>query len=136
VLLLNFLCELKDSQHYCGPLPPPEILEKFELVQPGFADRIMSLAEKQAEHRQTQENKISSSNIRNELIGMIFAFLLAAGVLGGGMFLLFQGKNISGLITITGSLASLVYVFIRGRKEQRKERKKKAKRLSRKISGI
>jgi uncharacterized membrane protein len=31
-----------------GPLPPPEVLEKYNQVVPGLADRIITMAEQQA----------------------------------------------------------------------------------------
>lgn len=36
---------------YQGPIPPPEVLEKYEKISPGFADRIVKMAEIEQEHR-------------------------------------------------------------------------------------
>ena len=38
-----------------GPLPPPEMLAQYEEILPGAAERILSMAERQAEHRQKLE---------------------------------------------------------------------------------
>ena len=40
---------------FSGPLPPPQILEKYESIVPGSADRIIGMAEKQSEHRRSIE---------------------------------------------------------------------------------
>ena len=37
--------------HHSGPLPPPEVLEKYNSAVTNGADRIMLMAEKQQEHR-------------------------------------------------------------------------------------
>ena len=36
---------------HAGPLPPPEILREYDQALPGLADRIVSMAEGQANHR-------------------------------------------------------------------------------------
>ena len=36
---------------FSGPLPPPGVLEGYERVLPGSAERIFTMAEKQLEHR-------------------------------------------------------------------------------------
>lgn len=41
-----------------GPLPPPDILEAYDKVVPNGADRIMSLAERQSQHRQDMEARV------------------------------------------------------------------------------
>ena len=45
------------SEMYSGPIPPPEALARYEEIQPGAADRILKMAEKQQEHRMALETK-------------------------------------------------------------------------------
>ncbi|MGH7200157.1 MAG: DUF2335 domain-containing protein [Planctomycetaceae bacterium] len=40
------------SQEFSGPLPHPAVLQQYEEIQPGFADRILRMAEQQGQHRQ------------------------------------------------------------------------------------
>ena len=35
-----------------GPIPPPNVLEAYERLVPGAAERILKMAENQAAHRQ------------------------------------------------------------------------------------
>ena len=44
-----------------GPLPPPEMLAQYEEILPGAAERILSMAERQAEHRQKMEQDESEA---------------------------------------------------------------------------
>ena len=44
-----------------GPLPPPEMLAQYEEILPGAAERILSMAERQAEHRQKMERDESEA---------------------------------------------------------------------------
>jgi len=50
------------SQSFSGPLPPPEILRKFDEVVPGAAERIIKMAEDQSIHRKELE--------KNSLVGV------------------------------------------------------------------
>lgn len=40
---------------HMGPLPPPDVFAGYEQVCPGAAERILSMAEQQAKHRQDLE---------------------------------------------------------------------------------
>ena len=41
----------KESLFYTGPLPPPEQLRKYDIIQTGFADRIVTMAENEQKNR-------------------------------------------------------------------------------------
>lgn len=45
------------GEMYSGPIPPPEALARYEEIQPGAADRIIKMAEKQQEHRMSLRQK-------------------------------------------------------------------------------
>lgn len=40
-----------EARQFTGPLPPPEQLLQYEQISPGFADRIVTMAEKEQENR-------------------------------------------------------------------------------------
>ena len=58
------------SRQFSGPLPSPESLAEFESIQVGFADRIVSMAEKSQLHRHNWENITLESEVHNAKIGM------------------------------------------------------------------
>ena len=72
---------------HSGPLPSPDILEQYNKIEPGTANRIISMAEKQAEHRQQLEKRIVTADIRDSFLGIICAFLLGAGTIVGGIII-------------------------------------------------
>lgn len=45
------------TSSFRGPLPPPDALQRYEQICPGFADRIVALAEREAENRQRLERE-------------------------------------------------------------------------------
>src|SRR5213592_1328991 len=76
---------------FSGPLPPPEVLTKYNEAVPNAAERILVLAERQAEHRQKLEAKVIASNTFNQTLGSIFAFILGLAAIGGGIYLIAMG---------------------------------------------
>ena len=40
---------------WAGPIPPPELLAEYDQVIPNGAERILSMAEKQSDHRMRME---------------------------------------------------------------------------------
>lgn len=123
---------MRVSQQYSfsGPLPPPEVLERYNQAMPGLAERIISMAEQQAKHRQQLETTVVNSNAFVQKVGPFLGFIVAMTAVGGGIYLILQGKDGYGLAAIIGALASLAGVFIYGKKKQRTELDNKAQDLA------
>ena len=109
---------------HSGPLPPPNTLAGYEKVLPGAAERILSMAEKQAGHRQSLEKTTVRSRIHNEDRGLYLGFLLALASLGVGGYAIHLGQGLVGLAGLVASLATLVIPFVlrRRRPESSKEK--------------
>ena len=69
------------KEEFSGPIPHPDIIEKYERILPGSADRIITMAERQASHRQNMEKRMIESESRDGFLGIIFAFMLGLGCL-------------------------------------------------------
>ena len=83
------------------------------------------MAESQAKHRQALEDRVTRANVRNQLLGSIFGFVLGFAAIGGGIYLIAIGKDATGLASIITALVSLAGVFIFGRRAQERERQAK-----------
>jgi len=105
---------------------PPEVLEKYNQALPGLAERIITMAEKQATHRQQIEKTVIESNAFTQKVAPFLGFIITMTAVGGGTELILKGKDVYGLAAIVTALASLVGVFIYGKKKQRKELDEKA----------
>ena len=115
------------AQIITGPLPSPEILAKYNDVVPDAAERIISMAETQATHRQRIESKVIESNIRNSRLGLHYGLITGlASVLGGVVCILF-GHEIGGTLLGGTGLSSLVGVFVYGSIQKKKERENRLK---------
>ncbi len=108
-----------------GPLPPPEILEKYNLIVANGAERIMAMAESQLGHRQSLESVVVNGNALAQRRGQLFAFILGFIGIAGGIGLIAFDKSVSGLVSIITAFVALTSVFIYGRLEQERERERK-----------
>lgn len=121
------MMQVARAYSFSGPLPPPEILEKYNQVLPGGAERIVAMAEQQSKHRQHLELTVVESNAFVQKLGPILGFIIAMTAVVGGFFLIEKGKDAYGLAAIITALASLAGVFVYGKKKQKKELEDKAK---------
>ena len=110
---------------FTGPLPPPAMLEKYNAVFLGCAERIVAMAESQLTHRHQLEAKHMSGGQASERRGQVCAFILGLVAIAGGIWLIANGKDVQGLVAILGAISGLAGVFIYGRMSQAKERQKK-----------
>jgi len=114
-------------QAFSGPLPPPEILKRFDEVVPGAAERIIKMAEEQSAHRKELEKKVIESDISRSKWGQILGFVIAIVGLAVSALVAIYGSAVAGGIIGVGTLASLVGVFMYGSKTRSKEREGKSK---------
>jgi hypothetical protein len=88
---------------------------------PGGAERIFKVFENQSSHRQALESHVVRSNSTAQMIGLIFAGLIALCAVGGGIFLAHEGQSAAGLTSIIVALGSLVGVFVYQKRQQATE---------------
>lgn len=107
---------------YRGPLPPPELFIQYEQILPGAADRILTMAEKQSQHRQTKELIQVKSESRDSLLGIICALIIGLSVIAGGVCIAIIGKQPwPGAAFGATSIAGLVGVFIYGTQSNKRQ---------------
>jgi len=113
-------------QQFSGPMPPPELLERYELICPGSADRMLSMAEQEAEHRRTTEGKIVQAQIDHHKrqfsearCGQLCALVITLAAIAAGVYTAVQGHEIAGSVIGVGGIGGIVTTFILGRAKQR-----------------
>ena len=110
---------------YSGPLPPANEMAQYEKTCTGAADRIITMAEQQSEHRQKVEYDTVRVANRRSILGGIFAFIIAlASIILCGYYV-HLGHLKTACAIFGGTLVSLVSVFIYGTNSNKKEREEK-----------
>lgn len=105
------------EQKFSGPIPPPNIIAGYEKVIPGAADRIIRMAEQQSSHRQEMELMQIKAEIRDNLLGVIFAFGLGIGCLAACIITVLMvpaaaGAICGSILGVTG-IGSIVTAFLK-----------------------
>lgn len=106
------------QEAFSGPIPHPELLQKYENIQKGFADRIINMAETQLDHRVNCESKIVNGSVIDSKRGQIFAFIVAVLFLAAAVILGMNGHDWLAGILGGGTLVSLVTVFLTNKKSK------------------
>lgn len=117
-----------EASQFTGPIPYSGEIEKLEKFIPNAGERFMKLYEKQVAHRIEIEKRVINTQNRNSTLGVVFAFILGACSLVGGIWLSFAGATSSGItISVTG-IGTLAGAFIYGTRSSNKELQDKRKK--------
>lgn len=81
---------------FSGPIPPPSVLEGYEQIVPGSAERIIRMAEAESTHRQALENRVLLGDLKEARLGQIFGFLIGIFAIGCGTYAAVNGSEIAG----------------------------------------
>lgn len=119
-------------QSYAGPIPPPDLLGHYEQVCPGSANRILGQFEEQGRHRRKIENRVVWNNVVGSLLGQITGFILLAGTISGGMFLVYNNKPVEGLGAIVTAVMGAAWVLRKAEVERKRELAQKREQERRK----
>lgn len=107
--------------YWSGPTPSPDVLRDYEQIVPGSADRIISMAERQSEHRQKLETTALNNGHTRAVLGAVLGFTLGAIAIGGGLYLATHGQELGGYAIMITTVTGLAGVFVYGRSSTKKE---------------
>lgn len=105
------------QSEFSGPIPPPNMIKGYEAILPGAADRIITMAEKQSSHRQEMERKIISTESRDSLLGIFFAFMLGIGCIAASIVIVVLVPENAGAISSSAlgiaGMGTIIGTFIK-----------------------
>lgn len=110
----------KEESH-SGPLPSPRTLKKYDEIIPNGAERIVSVFEKQADHRMTLEKMVIGRQTFQSLLGQIFGFIIAIVFLIAGIYLVIGGHETAGISVFALDIVGLAAVFVIGKRSQKRK---------------
>ncbi|MBE2990324.1 DUF2335 domain-containing protein [uncultured Sneathia sp.] len=110
------------SETFSGPLPHPDVLEKYKNIKNDAPDIIFRMAENQNEHRlslekQEQDNIINlrTMQVNNEIkynyIALILMFIIIMTLIIIGAFLILKDKNVSGYISLGVAIIGVLKIL-------------------------
>lgn len=104
---------------YSGPIPPPDLLERYEKTSPNAAHRIIAMAENEAKHRHKSELILLTAGVKDQkaerqerrigqICGTIICFLILAA---GTIIAVFGNAPVTGGSIITATLVAIAGIF-------------------------
>lgn len=109
------------SASFSGPMPPPSILEGYERIVPGAAERILAMAESDMQHQQQYDNALLKASVNQIRRGQILGFLIGLATISASVYFATIGYPILAGILSGSTLLGLVSVFAIGRIVESKE---------------
>lgn len=113
---------------FSGPHPPPEMLEAYERILPGLANRIVCQGESQTTHRQQLERDLLQleRDDRREVraqsrLGLWLGFCVVVLGMAASIILTAMGHPLAGGLAFLGDLALLAGVFVYGSQLRREQ---------------
>lgn len=96
---------------YSGPLPPPEMIRKYEDAHPGFASRILEMAEKEQAKRHRNDSHI----LKNDTFKIAGSICVSLALVAGAVFCGSIGQpEFGGVLGGAGVLSGIITAFLRG----------------------
>ena len=102
---------IRQEKITAGPLPPPQDLQEYEDVLPGLAHRITELAEGHARNYWKNDRAQRFTAISGQILG----FLLGTMLIASGVWLVRQGHEWIGVLTLGSVVVSIVSAFLKKR---------------------
>lgn len=107
----NKALKVNGVSFYEGPIPTPEMLNHYNMIQPDFADRIMRMAEKDQERAIKTEMRNTNFGYFITTVGLLFAFFITAGLIYS-LYLAITSENTKAVQWIMLCMASVGGIFL------------------------
>lgn len=116
----NQSVHVSQTSFYSGKLPSPEMMQEYNLVDPNFANRILSMSEDEQKHVHKIESRQLSVSVIMAVFGMLSG-LLALGTLCYLLYLSIEKSNNQVSLGILGIIATVVGIFVYRKKTENKK---------------
>ena len=116
-------------QVFEGPTPHPDVLERYDALVPGTAQRLIDLAVEESHHRRTLESQAQAANIeamnrqltlagdqskavfRSDVIGQVAGVFVALCCIGGAVSLAVVGRELAAAALAAIPTAAVIQAF-------------------------
>lgn len=108
------------QETYSGPLPHPELLERYDKIISEGAERIMRMAESEQMHRHKCDDLMIKGEVALAKRGQIVGALLAILITCAGFWLTLTGHEVVGSVVFGTTIIGVISVFVTYYKKQKK----------------
>ena len=105
-------------------------MEKYEAVLPGAADRILTMAEGQADHRAEMETEALRQEGQRSWMGLVFGAILALSFVVLGLVAVLVDRPWFAVAFAAFPLPAILGAFVYGTRSRRREREQRARLMT------
>lgn len=102
-------------QQFSGPLPPPEVMDRYNQIIPGAAERILAMAEQDAIHQREIENAAITFKAEEVKRGQQYGFGIGVFAFTTCIVAILLGLEKAAIVIGGTTVIGLVSVFVTGR---------------------
>ena len=102
---------VSQTSFYSGKLPSPEMMQQYNIVEPTFANRILTMSEDEQRHVHKMEGRQLTVSVIMAIFGMISG-LLALSTLCYLLYLSIQKEDTKISLAIVGIIVTVVSIFV------------------------
>lgn len=102
---------------FLGPIPPPSFLKGYEEIIPGAAERILAMAETDAQHQREIEFAALNAEVTGVRRGQVLGFFVVLATLSLAAFCAHLGFENAALAIGGIAVVSLASAFVLGRQQ-------------------
>lgn len=102
--------------YHSSSYPSPQIIDQFEHYYPGAAKELLEMVKADQQNTFILNNRASLLEFWTRLCGIIFAFLLTAGLIAIGAILILNSHAVSGCVTLMTGIISIIAIIASGGK--------------------
>jgi uncharacterized membrane protein len=104
-------------------LPPPHILQEYERLSEGAADRLIEMAEMEQAHRHDWEDDCLRAYTKSHRIGQLFGAIVALAIVGCSLYLAVSGNELAASALSAFGFGALIINSLVTAKTRRFDRK-------------
>lgn len=119
-----------EASLHAGPLPSADEMEKYEAVLPGAADRIVKMAEGQADHRAELETEALRQEGQRSWTGLVSGALLTLGFEALALVAVLVDRPWFAVAFAAFPLPAILGAFVYGTRSRRREREQRARLMT------
>lgn len=103
------------ASSWSGPLPSPDSLREFEEIVPGSADRLITMVEKQGNHRMEIEKRVVDGESKRAWVDLLARHIITLVGLVASILLVVFGYTPAGVILTALTTLFAVVSFLIGK---------------------
>lgn len=103
-----------EQRTFSGPLPHPELFQGYEQTQPGAANRILTMSEKEQDHRHDMEKAKFKQKCRKQNRGQVYGCVLAVFFALVAFALSILGHEIIASVIFGTTILGVLVIYVLG----------------------